>query len=446
VPIVFNPGAFKQKPGLFDALGDAGTAAGQASGMMVEAMLAKAKLEGWKEARENDKRRLAIAEQDQAFQVQDRDAAMQTAEAGSQFRGFQAKPSPAESVGLMPPGTGVDPSEEDENAEVQRIATEVTKDPRARMAFLEDVKAGRQEKAIQDGLQSVKGKLQDRLAGIGGNEHAMAFAPDFERLVAELDQIQPGMDPKLVASIIDDIGRRADGYSKEMYETALWKGKQQQALDMIAGMRETLPPGHPMHDKLAIAELGVALGDVDDFDSVMRALNAEQLGFQEVEPGLFEDPMTYRREQRLAGDSAARRAQADRGLDLREREVTRREGGGTMTGKREPSMADVTRETNAIYEAWQAEGVDGEEGHTRDDAHRIAQRRAVEHKSGKVTPGKVPGGVAGMTKGGVTNKKSSGKSAAKADPFLDAMTPEKRAEFEAKSPELQKRIREKAGG
>jgi hypothetical protein len=473
MPILFNPSAFKS-PGFQQAAADRAPDA-------MEFALAKAKLEGWKEARENDKKRLALAEQDQAMQVEDRDATMQAAQGAVDYKQAQA-PRDERRKGLRIGGNANDPlgltqgasvgmaqsDEQEENAQIERIATEVTKDPRARMAFLEDVDRGRKERAIGEGLTRVRDRLQDRLVGLANDPDAAAFAPEFQRLVDELEQIDETMDPKLAAGLIDNAERKEAEYFKEVRETALWKQQQRDADVAIQAEMENYPPGHPMREWLRAAALDVRIGEVDPKNAI-QAVKAAGIGLMAVtlpngaqawmnpkDAGDFQDKMADN--TRAEAKDAAQAAATNRGLDFRERtaaenkafrerEVSVKEKNadkerGPSVGLRYPTNDSITREANDIYAAWDDEDKAGEEGFTRDDAYKIAQGRAIEHwQNAQSNMGK--GGGAQSAPGSIRVEHLGDQGG---DPFLDAMTPAKRAEYDALPPELQKRIREKAGG
>ncbi len=456
MPIVFNPGAFESRHLQQQAADRAPDA--------MEFALAKAKLEGFKEAREIEKKRLGLAEQDQAMQVEDRNATMEAAQATVDYKQAQA-PRDERRKGLRIGGNTKDPlgltqgasvgmaqsDQQEETGQVQRILGGM-KDPRAKQAFIQDVTADRQQRTIAQGLTSVRDRLQDRLVGLASDPgknpfapDAAAFAPEFEKLAAELDQINEQTDPKLAAAIIDDVGRREDQYTKEMYETSLWKQRQGAAIAMVQQMAAEYPPDHPMQERLRTIGLAATLGDIEPQD-VMDTLKAEESGRTPVEIfGLgkvwmtSEQAMKYQNEQadnlRAAAAEGFRRKRDD--ARLKETERHNRATEETAKGKNGEKGPNVSRglrggtagERQKIADALMLEDDDL----SFKDAW--AQAGEMMKENTRAQMGELGGGVVP----GVKDKP-------KGDAFLEAMTPAKRAEYDALSPELQKRIREKAGG
>jgi hypothetical protein len=365
MPIIPNPAAFIQKPSLWTALGDAGTAGAQASGMIQETLLAKAKLEGWREAR--DLQRQQIAMETEAFEMKkaDREAGIQAAEGISQYRQAQqprndrrnqATSMGPDRLGLTQGAAAgmVDADEQAENAQVEEIAKTVTKDPRARQAFLEDVRGDRQQRAISQGLQTAKGRLQDTILGFSNTPEAAGFQQDFEALAGELEQILPDTDPKLAAAVIDDVGRRLAEKKKLVYEHVLRERRDMAARSFIQQMAGQYPPDHPMQETLRFLDLAIEAGDLDGKD-VLTFLKTQEMGLIQVAPGQYMTREAWGVEEgkraetaRKTAEGQARIEQGDRkldqadeklgqgrkALDLRERTVAENERHNRETEKK----------------------------------------------------------------------------------------------------------------
>jgi hypothetical protein len=299
MPILFNPGAFKQKPGLLDALGDAGTAGAQASGMMMEAALAKAKLDGWKEARELDKKRLALFEQDQAFQVEDRalqaqnraeSTALAGAEAGLQQFGL-GKPqlrAGVEQAGAAVGGALGGPMGMVAQAGIEQAAGPAIDDveasyvreqakklsPGARAAFVQSYIDGRKREVIQREGASLRASIQDTLIGFARTPEAEPFSEPLQALAAEADILDDeGIGPEDRARIAGDI-RAELGKLKTAARAKTERDRTDlAAIEQIDKMLSVAPPGSPMWMQLNAMKIAIEFTEVKGSD-LLRSFTA----------------------------------------------------------------------------------------------------------------------------------------------------------------------------
>jgi hypothetical protein len=448
MPIVFNPQAF-QSPGFQQAAADRAPDA-------LELMLARAKLDGWKEARENDKRRLALVEQDQAMQVEDRAATMEAAGASVDYKQGQA-PRDERRRGLRVGGNPNDPlgltqgasvgltqsDQQDETAQVERILGNM-KDPRAKQAFLADVTMERKARSVAQGLTSIRDRLQDRLVGIMNDEDAAAFAPDYQRLVDELEQITEDMDPKIAAAIIDDVGRREAGYSKEVRETALWKKQQRAVVDMVAQRKGMYPPNHPMQGKLDALGLSATLGEVEPKDA-MDLLAADDVGRIPVDlPGFGKVWMTedqaidYQDKQadniRAKTRDQYRTKHEEEMREFRGREVALKEQ-GAKAGKGGPTVSRGIRAPTFNERMDMVDTLMDERDLEFDAAWEESGNMIREHIRSSLS--ELGAGAQG---GGVP------PTAPKGDAIIEGLSAEMRAKYDAMTPEKQAEVRKQLGG
>jgi hypothetical protein len=266
-----------------------------------------------------------------------------------------------------------------------------------------------------------------------------------------LEQIDETTDPKLAGALIDDASRKEAEYSKEMYETSLWKQRQSEGAQMIQKMRETYPAGHPMSERLRRIALGVALGDIDAKDA-FQGIKAEEMGAVQVtlpngakawmEPkdaGDLQDKMAdnerlaakdrtqaeayKRRDELRALHEKEMRTFRGREVKLKEDKASEDKGApsvsrgirGATFGERQKMFDELVEEQNMDFEeAWAKSG-----------------EMVKEHIRAQL--GELGGGT-------VQGKKEEG------DPFLSSMDEADRKAFDALTPEEQARVRKELGG
>jgi hypothetical protein len=194
--------------------------------------------------------------------------------------------------------------------------------------------------------------------------------------------------------------------------------------------------------------MGIELGDLDGKD-VVQSIKMEEMGMVQVDvPGTGPVWMTAEQASQHQDRQADNlRAAATEGFRRKNEaariEETKRHNKATEDAAKSKLDADKDKGPNV------SRGLrGGTSGERRDIAKSLmddddelsfkdawAQAGEMVRENTRAQVGELGGGVVP----GVKDKP-------KGDAFLEAMTPAKRAEYDALPPELQKRIREKAGG
>jgi hypothetical protein len=263
VPIVFNPQAFQQKPGLFDALGYAGQAGAQASGMMTDALRIRAQVDAAKQAIRESEEESAQRRELLPLKIQEAQAGIASQQGQTAYYDQLRKSRAEESAGAPVLGKArgdlLDPNTAWEGRLERARAVLPSLSPEGQKLLLGDLAEEEKRNRIGKSITDLEDMFGDDVAAqqTGGapNEDILQRYQDFGQALQVIRGLPPDDAAGAIERLIAARGQLRDADRKERVETA----RQQSAISEIEGLLGQItstedPRFGPLSEALAEAQ------------------------------------------------------------------------------------------------------------------------------------------------------------------------------------------------